>query len=152
MCRVVVCEELKDSTIELLTNNFDRSAATVSEPYKKCRDIALFFKSLKQHLQIKTYTGTSEQAVRPQHAFSNFTERIRMYQSYYLSLDYVCNSISQGAKKVAKCLNQAGLFCGENTGIQSNTAVPSTAIGAIRINCSDGCGSMIAVFHFMMSK
>lgn len=33
-------------------------------------------------------------------AFSNFTERIRVCLNYYLSLGYVCNSISQGTKRI----------------------------------------------------
>lgn len=135
--RVVVYDEDKDRTIELLTNNFEWSAATVAELYKKRWDIELFFKSLKQNLQIKTFTGTSENAVRSQiyvalicylllellrrctckgsHAFSNFVERIRICLSYYLSLEYVCNTISQGARKVKAVITPPDLFS-EETG------------------------------------
>lgn len=136
--RVVVYDELKDRTIELLTNNFDWTAATVAALYKKRWDIELFFKSMKQNLQIKTFTGTSEQAVRSQiyvalicylllellrrctcktkHAFSNFVERIRICLSYYLCLEYVCNTISQGAKKITQTPNSnTDIFSAENS-------------------------------------
>ena len=33
-------------------------------------------------------------------AFSNFVEKIRMSLCFYLSLDYVCNKMGEGAKKV----------------------------------------------------
>jgi len=34
------------------------------------------------------------------HAFSNFVEKIRICLPFYLSLDYVCNQISEGAKRI----------------------------------------------------
>jgi len=120
--RVAVYDAARDRTIVVLTNNFDWSAATVAALYKKRWDIELFFKSMKQNLQIKTFLGTSENAVKSQiyiapicylllellrrntckaeHAFSNFVERIRICLAYYLSLEYVCNHVGQGAKSI----------------------------------------------------
>ena len=115
MRRVVVYDAENDRTIELITNNFEWSANTVSQLYKRRWNIELFFKALKQNLQVKTFTSNSPNAVKSQiyialigylllellrrntckanHAFSNFTEKISICLPYYLSLNYVCNRI-----------------------------------------------------------
>ncbi|MBX2903115.1 MAG: transposase [Chitinophagales bacterium] len=59
MRRVVVYDAKNDRTIELITNNFEWSANTVSQLYKRRWNIELFFKALKQNLQVKTFTGTA---------------------------------------------------------------------------------------------
>ena len=49
-----------------LTNNFDLSARQIALLYKQRWQIELFFKWIKQHLKIKTFWGTTENAVRIQ--------------------------------------------------------------------------------------
>ena len=49
-----------------LTNATDISALQVAELYKKRWQVELFFKWLKQHLKIKKFWGTTENAVRIQ--------------------------------------------------------------------------------------
>ena len=49
-----------------ITNNFALSAATVSALYKSRWQVELFFKWVKQHLRIKRFFGTSENAVKTQ--------------------------------------------------------------------------------------
>ena len=49
-----------------LTNNFKLAAATIAAIYKRRWQIELFFKWIKQNLQIKTFLGTSENAVMTQ--------------------------------------------------------------------------------------
>lgn len=56
----------KNRTYEYMTNNFDLSAKTIADIYKARWDIELFFKWLKQNLKIKTFIGTSENAVKIQ--------------------------------------------------------------------------------------
>ncbi len=119
---VTVYEEKKKHILQIITNNLDWTAASIAALYKKRWDIELFFKALKQNLQVKTFIGTSENAVKSQlyvalicylllelirrntcktiQALSNFTERIRICLTYYLSLDYVCNGIVQGANRI----------------------------------------------------
>jgi len=53
-------------TFEFLTNNFKLSARTIADIYKSRWDIELFFKWIKQNLKIKTFLGTSENAVKIQ--------------------------------------------------------------------------------------
>src|SRR5690606_32133333 len=112
----------ENKVIEIVTNNIDWSARTIADLYKKRWDIELFFKAIKQNLQIKTFVGTSENAVKSQiyvalitylllqlivrticnkqQAFSNFVEKIRICLCFYLSLDYACNTVGEGAKRV----------------------------------------------------
>jgi hypothetical protein len=56
----------KNKTYEYMTNNFTLSAKTIADIYKARWDIELFFKWLKQNLRIKTFIGTSENAVKVQ--------------------------------------------------------------------------------------
>jgi hypothetical protein len=112
----------ENKVIEIITNQLDWQARTIADLYKKRWDIELFFKAIKQNLQIKTFIGTSENAVKAQiyialitylllqlivrtvankkHAFSNFVEKIRICLTFYLTLDYVCNEVGEVAKKI----------------------------------------------------
>jgi len=49
-----------------LTNNFTEPALTIAQLYRCRWQIELFFKWIKQHLRIKAFYGTSENAVRIQ--------------------------------------------------------------------------------------
>ncbi len=49
-----------------LTNNFALSAITITELYRCRWQVELFFKWIKQHLRIKVFFGTSENAVKTQ--------------------------------------------------------------------------------------
>ena len=49
-----------------LTNNFTLPAATIAAIYKQRWQVELFFKWIKQHLRIKAFYGTSENAVKTQ--------------------------------------------------------------------------------------
>lgn len=53
-------------TLVLLTNNFDLDAQTIGDLYKSRWQIECFFKMLKQNFKIKTFIGTSENAVKIQ--------------------------------------------------------------------------------------
>ena len=55
-----------DKTLVFLTNNFTLPAATICALYKARWQVELFFKWIKQHLRIKKFYGTSENAVKSQ--------------------------------------------------------------------------------------
>ncbi len=55
-----------DRTFIFLTNNFELSAEQIAFLYKNRWQVELFFKWIKQHLKIKAFWGTSENAVRIQ--------------------------------------------------------------------------------------
>ncbi|PKN33943.1 MAG: IS4 family transposase [Deltaproteobacteria bacterium HGW-Deltaproteobacteria-19] len=55
-----------DKTLMFLTNNFLLPAITVAQLYKQRWQVELFFKWIKQNLRIKSFYGTSENAVKTQ--------------------------------------------------------------------------------------
>ena len=55
-----------DKTFNFLTNNFLIPAQTVADLYRSRWQVELFFKWIKQHLRIKSFLGTSENAVKSQ--------------------------------------------------------------------------------------
>ncbi len=64
--RVVAWDDENGREIVLLTNLFHLAASTVAAIYKERWQIELFFKALKQYLKVKTFVGTSENAVKTQ--------------------------------------------------------------------------------------
>ncbi len=64
--RVVVWDADNEREIALLTNLFDFGSTTVAAIYKERWQIELFFKALKQNLTVKSFVGTSENALRIQ--------------------------------------------------------------------------------------
>jgi IS4 transposase len=64
--QVTVWLEDKQEELVLLTNHFKLAASTIAALYKERWQIELFFKLLKQQLKIKTFVGTSANAVRIQ--------------------------------------------------------------------------------------
>ena len=55
-----------DKSLVFLTNNFLLPAFTIAQFYKQRWQVELFFKWIKQHLRIKSFYGTSENAVKTQ--------------------------------------------------------------------------------------
>ena len=64
--RVVVKDEETGKRLTFLTNNFALKPALVAELYRQRWQVELFFKWIKQHLRIKAFLGTSENAVKTQ--------------------------------------------------------------------------------------
>jgi hypothetical protein len=64
--RMISAIDVEGRKIEFLTNNFDLDAETISAIYRERWKIELFFKEIKQNLKIKTFIGTSENAVMTQ--------------------------------------------------------------------------------------
>jgi hypothetical protein len=60
---VVVYDKETEQYIELFTNNFNWTASTIAQLYKNRWDIETFFKNLKTHLKIKSFVGTTANAV-----------------------------------------------------------------------------------------
>src|SRR6266542_4323916 len=52
--------------LKFLTNNFALPPLTIAQIYKQRWQVELFFKWIKQHLRIKAFYGTSENAVKTQ--------------------------------------------------------------------------------------
>ena len=64
--RVAVWDAVNQREIVLLTNLLDFGATTIAAIYQDRWQIELFFKALKQNLKLKTFVGTSENALRIQ--------------------------------------------------------------------------------------
>jgi hypothetical protein len=64
--RVSYYDKERKKRLVLLSNNFDIPAKTVAEIYKQRWQVELFFKWIKQHLRIKSFYGTSVNAVKSQ--------------------------------------------------------------------------------------
>ena len=64
--RVVYFDEDSSKTFEFLTNNLSLPALTICALYRQRWQVELFFKWIKQHLHIKSFFGTSENAVKTQ--------------------------------------------------------------------------------------
>lgn len=62
--RIVVIAE--DGEFEIFTNNFKLAASTISEIYRQRWQIENFFRAIKQNLRIKTFVGTSANALKIQ--------------------------------------------------------------------------------------
>ena len=64
--RVVVKDEETGKRITFLTNNFALKPELIAQLYRQRWQVELFFKWIKQHLRIKVFLGTSENAVKTQ--------------------------------------------------------------------------------------
>ena len=64
--RITFRDEEQQRTFVFLTNNFQLDALTICQLYKLRWQIELFFKWIKQHLRIKSFYGTSINAVKTQ--------------------------------------------------------------------------------------
>jgi DDE family transposase/uncharacterized protein DUF4372 len=64
--RIKYHDKEKNKTLIFLTNNFSVDALCIARLYKCRWQIELFFKWIKQHLKIKAFYGTSENAVKVQ--------------------------------------------------------------------------------------
>jgi transposase len=98
--RLVVYEDFSINTVyRFLSNNFKLEALTIAELYRERWQIELFFKWIKQHLHIKTFYGTTKNAVFTQIwiAICDYLLLIIAKKHYMLnpSLHSISNSIGQ---------------------------------------------------------
>lgn len=64
--RIIEVDDTKGNTLRLITNRFDLSADEISDVYRSRWAIELFFKWLKQHVEIKHFYGMTENALQNQ--------------------------------------------------------------------------------------
>lgn len=99
--RVKYYDVERDKRLDFLTNNFSLPALTIANLYKCRWQVELFFKWIKQHLRIKAFYGTSENAVKSQIwiAVSVYVlvaiikKRLKIEQSLYTMLQILSVSI-----------------------------------------------------------
>ena len=85
--RIEVWVEEKKETMVFVTNNMKLAASTIAAVYKERWQIELFFKALKQSLKLKTFVGSTENAVQTQ----IWTALIAMLLVKYLQLKSTFN-------------------------------------------------------------
>lgn len=64
--RIAIWNDEHGYVVQLLTNNFKLSASTIAQLYKARWMIEIFFRNIKQLLKIKSFIGTSRNAVETQ--------------------------------------------------------------------------------------
>ena len=64
--RISYRDPITEKRLRFLTNNFALPALTIAQIYRCRWQVELFFKWIKQHLRIKAFFGTSENAVKTQ--------------------------------------------------------------------------------------
>jgi hypothetical protein len=107
--------------LSFLTNNFDLSPLTIARLYRARWQVELFFKWLKQHLRIKAFYGTSENAVKTQiwTAIAVYVlvaivkKRLRLQKSLYTILQILSVSLFE-KEPIFSALSHQGLP-GEDT-------------------------------------
>jgi hypothetical protein len=80
--RIEVWDEETDEVVVFLTNHLEFAASTIARIYRDRWQVELFFKALKQNLRIKTFVGTSANALKTQ----IWTALIAMLLLKYLQL------------------------------------------------------------------
>jgi len=89
-----------DRLFAFITNNFAHEALVITQLFKSRWQVELFFKWIKQHLRIKTFFGTSENAVKTQiwiavcvYVYAAILkERMKLDISLYTFLDILSTS------------------------------------------------------------
>ena len=111
--RVSYFDAETNKRLKFLTNNFALPALTIAQIYKCRWQVELFFKWIKQHLRIKAFYGTSENAVKTQIwiAVSVYVlvaiirKRLRLEASLYQTLQIL--SVTLFEKTPISCALQA---------------------------------------------
>lgn len=87
--RLVIYRDPETGNVyEFLTNIFHLAALTIAQIYKARWEIEVFFKWIKQHLKIKTFFGTSENAVMTQIWIVMITYLLLAYLKYQTKCQY----------------------------------------------------------------
>ncbi|KXB06783.1 hypothetical protein AKJ51_02845, partial [candidate division MSBL1 archaeon SCGC-AAA382A20] len=91
--RVVVWSSENMEKIALLTNHLDFGASTISKIYKDRWEIELFFKTLKQNLKVKTFVGTTANALRIQIPAALIATLLIKYLQFVSRMDWAFSNL-----------------------------------------------------------
>ncbi len=109
--RKIIIQRPEDEPLEIITNDFKRSAVEIANLYRQRWQIELFFKWIKQNLKIKKFLGRNENSIKTQIC-------IALISFVLLRLASVLKSICQQMSlKTIITITKNGLFTKiENTG------------------------------------
>lgn len=83
-----------EKSIVLVTNNFSWSAKTIARIYKERWQIELFFKTIKQQLKIKSFVGTSQNALLSQFWITLITYFLLAYLKFWSKFGWSLYTLS----------------------------------------------------------
>ena len=115
--RMITYEDSATNNVyRFLTNNMEYEAITISELYRERWNVELFFKWIKQHLRIKSFYGTSENAIYLQIWIAICTYLLLAYAKKMMHIEQSLHTISKNV----------GLFLTDKTHLSElfNKAVP----------------------------
>jgi transposase len=78
-----------------LTNNLEYEALTIAELYRERWNVELFFKWIKQHLHIKSFYGTSENAIYLQIWIAVCTYLLLAFAKKKMHIDQSLHTVSK---------------------------------------------------------
>lgn len=116
--RMVTYEDYSTNNVyRFLTNNFEYEPLTISELYRERWSVELFFKWIKQHLHIKSFYGTSENAIYTQIWIAVCTYLLLAYAKKKMRINQSLHIISKNV----------GLFLTDKTPLNElfNKTVPT---------------------------
>ena len=116
--RMVTYEDYSTNNVyRFLTNNFEYEPLTISELYRERWSVELFFKWMKQHLHIKSFYGTSENAIYTQIWIAVCTYLLLAYAKKKMRINQSLHIISKNV----------GLFLTDKTPLNElfNKTVPT---------------------------
>lgn len=115
--RMLTYEDYATNNVyRFLINNMEYEAITISELYRERWNVELFFKWIKQHLRIKSFYGTSENAIYLQIWIAICTYLLLAYAKKMMHIEQSLHTISKNV----------GLFLTDKTHLSElfNKAVP----------------------------
>ena len=138
--RMLTYEDYATNNVyRFLTNNMEYEAITISELYRERWNVELFFKWIKQHLRIKSFYGTSENAIYLQIWIAICTYLLLAYAKKMMHIEQSLHTISKNV----------GRFLTDKTHLSElfNKAVPKEeredlwylSLWGCNLNCVKAC-------------
>lgn len=133
--RIRYYDEINNKNLTFLTNNFELPAIKIAQLYKCRWQVKLFFKWIKQHLKIKSFFGTSENAVKTQIwiAISVYVlvaivkKKLRLEASLYTLLQFLSVALFEKTLIYQAFSKNDGIFI--NTDIQNQLTFEYLCVG-----------------------
>lgn len=114
-------DEKTKKTYEYLTNDLERDGLEIAAIYKERWDVELFFKWIKQNLKIKSFWGTSKNAVYSQ-------IWVALILAILLWINKVLNGIKISLNKMLIMIKAASLNQNDLVGLCTNISSPKLKV------------------------
>ena len=118
-------DEETEKTYEFLTNDIERDALEIAAIYKERWEVELFFKWIKQHLKIKSFWGTSMNAVYSQ-------IWVALILTILLWINKTLNGITMSAHEMLIMIKAALFTKNDLLGLCTNISPPKFSYGKLQ--------------------